>query len=155
MKSAYVYKIDKIGYLIHAEARTKSGFRIAHNPYYQVPNEKEQSELVPKILSALIVDDSDRVPDPKDWDLYYAEVVQNLNLKNMNVLVKKGVKLCSIHLDRGSLTIIPYEQKAILKNGFEPLKQDKFTVSATANNEDVLMIVRAAFDKCLSTNKRE
>ena len=149
MKSASIYKVPKKGYLLHAQSCSKSGFEIASDPFTHVPdNHNDSAVLVAAIKSSLVKDESERVPDPKDWGLFERELLQKMGLKSYSVLHKKNVKYCYIKMENGVITFIPTDHAEKPSQGFMHKNEEKVLVPYDASSEEIFNCIELAFSKC-------
>ena len=149
MKSASIYQLSEKSYLVHALNKAKSGFWIASDPYKHIQEELISAGfLVSEIKSSLVTEDSERVPDPKDWTLFNKEMLRKMGLKSSSVLHEKNVKYCSIRMENGMLTFTPSRHAEKLSEGFLHKNEGKVTIAYDAPDEEIFNSLGIAFSRC-------
>lgn len=149
MKSASIYKFEEKKYLIHALNKAKSGFWVASEPYVHISESNfNMPFLVSVIKASLIKEDTERVPDPKDWNLFNKEMLQKMGLKSNSALENKNVNFCSIRMENNMFTFTPSRHAKKPDKGFLHKNEEKVTISYDAPDEDVFNSLEIAFSRC-------
>ena len=150
MPSATIYKINKKGYLLHADKKTLSGFYTASSPFIQI-TEVDASiiTIVNAIKKVLSVDDSIRVSDPKNWSEFNKEFLKKMGLKSSNELYRETTFSCVIRKENDNIVFTPTEHEKKPKEGFSHKdKNEEITVPYTASNEEITHAFELALSKC-------
>lgn len=145
MSSATIYKL-KNQYLVHADRKTKSGFSIASEPYFLIPAGSEKPKvLYDAIMSALAVDESERLPDPQNWSEFKKEYLSKTKLKSLKELEKSFVKCLGISSKDGNIVITPSKRAESPDRGFLFSPDRSLMISNSVPYLEVLNTLDQAF----------
>jgi len=150
MPTAAIYKINKKGYLLHANIKAMSGFSIASEPFVQIPeSDVSVNTIADAIKASLNNDDTKRVPDPKNWGEHSKEFLRKAGLKSSKELHKQTTLLCGIEKKDGNIIFTPTKHAEKPDEGFvNKSKDETVVVPATASNQEIIEALELAFGKC-------
>lgn len=150
MASATIYKIYKKGYLIHANRKVVSGFRIASEPFIQIAeNDADINTIADAIKASLNNDDVKRVADPKNWAEFNKEYLKKTGLKSLKELYKPTTKNISIAKEKDKIIFTPTRPAEKPDEGFlHKSKYEAITISVTASNKEIVEALDVAFNRC-------
>lgn len=150
MPTATIYKINKKGYLVHADRKAVSGFRIASEPFIQLSeDDADVNAITDAIQASLNNDDAKRVPDPKNWGEFNKEYLRKTGLKSLKELHKPTTKSISISKEEDKIIFTPTQPAEKPDEGFlHKGKDEAVIVPVTASNQDIIEALELAFSKC-------
>lgn len=150
MSSAVIYRINKKGYLLHANKKAVSGFSLASDPFIRISETEASLNIIGHaIKKVLSVDDATRVPNPKNWSEFSKEFLKKAALKSSKELNKETTFCCVIRKENESIIFTPTEHEKIPGEGFShKRKEDTIIVSYTAPPEEIAQALELALSKC-------
>lgn len=150
MSSAMIYKIDKKGLLIHANAKAVSGFDVASEPFIQLSeNSTNETIVTSSIKEALKNDDNIRVPDPKDWNEFHKDFLKKAGLKSLKVLDKSTTLCCVITSGNGQIIFTPTKHSEKPDRGFSHMSiENEIVVSYLSPDSEIHEALELALKKC-------
>ncbi|MBD1363469.1 hypothetical protein IDJ77_06575 [Mucilaginibacter sp. ZT4R22] len=147
MKSATIYKIKGIGYLIHSHSKTSIGLRVASEPFINLPEGVDNDVLADAIKTALCNDDSKRIPHPKDWKQADKEFMAKTGLKSSKSLFSPKAKCLLAEETDEQIIFTPTIPAKKPDSGFLFMGEaDKVAVLSKASNQEIF----SAFELALS-----
>ncbi len=148
MSSAIIYKINKKGYLLHADRKTISGFYIASNPFIQI-TEITTNAIASAVKKVLSADDDTRVADPKNWSEFNKDFLKKTGLKSSKELHKETTFCCVIRKENESIIFTPTKHEKKPEEGFShKSKKEENAVPYTASDEEIFQAFELALSKC-------
>ena len=150
MKTASIYYRTGKDYLIFGSNLSYSGFIIASDPFINIQeNDSNIDKIVNGIKLALLVDNKERVPDPKDWSEFNKIILQKIGLKSIKELDNPNTKLVSISENKGVVTFQPTQPAKRPDKGFiYKSENEAVTTLITASNQEIGTAYGLALSRC-------
>lgn len=150
MKTGSIYKRQRGGYIIFGQRKTVSGVRIASEPFITIAeNEGDINAIANAIKASLSNDDSQRIPNPQNWNEFNKNFLKQIGLKSPKELDNPETKLVAISDDGNYITFDPMQFQAKPDKGYLNLNEEE-TVSVvnTASNDDIVAAYKLALSRC-------
>ncbi len=151
MPTAAIYKINKKGYLLHANRKAVSGFSVASEPFIQIAESDADANIITDAIKAVLNnDDSKRVPDPKNWAEHSKEFLKKAGLKSSKELNNLTTIYCGIEKKDGNIIFTPTRHAEKPDEGFVNKSKDEpdIVTPLVASNQEIMEALKLAFSKC-------
>lgn len=149
---ASIYKISKKGYLLHADRKAVSGFRLAWKPFIRISEKDFTDDVVVNAIKEVLKESSneERVPDPKNWSENSKQFLKDIGLKSLKELEAFTTKYCSIGKDNDKIVFIPTKHAEMPDKGFVNKSKGEHNViiSIDASNEEIAQALEVALNRC-------
>ena len=144
-----IFKIPGKGYLIHAERTIESGFRIAADPFIQIPEDNTDADAIANAIKEALSNDNNKIPDPKSWAAFHEEYLRKSGLKSLTELYKATTKSISVALRNGIISFTPMVLDENSREGFvHNSKFNDLVVPVTAGTYSIQFVLELALHRC-------
>jgi hypothetical protein len=150
MTTATIYLIKSKVYLLFPTVKTVSGFRVGVDPYLLIAETASSSDLTKAIKTVLNTDESQRVPDPKNWTEFDKIFLQKTGLKSLKELHKPTTKNLMVSKAENFISFSPTKAAEKPDEGFVNKSKDEpdVVVSYTASDEEIRNALELAIRRC-------
>jgi len=151
MTTAAIYDFNKKGYLLHANRKTVSGFSIASEPFILITEGNSNANAITNAIKAVLnTDNSNRVPDPKNWPEHNKEFLKKTGLKSLKELNAPTTMHCGIKKENGDIIFTPTKHAEKPDGGFLNKSKDEpnIIVPFIASDDEITRVLEVAFSKC-------
>lgn len=117
---AAIYKIWKKGYLLHADRKAVSGFKLAWDPFIYISEGDYNANVMVNAIKEVIKqsENEERVPNPKNWAENSKQFLKKTGLKTMKELDADSTKYCGIDGSNDSIIFTPTKHAELPDRGF-------------------------------------
>lgn len=145
-----IYKINKIGYLLHGSQKTKSGIVIASEPFIKAAEDGPGLVQIAEAISKHLANSIDsRLADIKDWSAYNKDFLQKIALTSSKALSTLSTKCLEVSKTDMEYLFTPTFHDPDDNLGYIGKNGDfKISVSASASIPELVETLVAGFDKC-------
>lgn len=149
---AAIYKIEKKGYLLHADRKTTTGVRLAWQPFIQISESDFAVDVIANAIKDVVneSENEERVANPKNWSENSKQFFKNMGLKSPKELYAATTRHCGIRKDNGNIVFTPTKHSERPAQGFENISKDEPDISIpyTAPDEEVTQAFELALSRC-------
>ena len=148
---AAIYKISKKGYLLHADRKAVSGFRLAWEPFIRISENDFTAYVMANAIKEVIKasENGERVPDPKNWSENSKQFLKNMGLKSSKELYAITTKHCGIDKENDNILFTPSKPAEKPDEGFLYKKKDEaIRVPDIASDEEIVSALELALSRC-------
>jgi hypothetical protein len=149
---AAIYKISEKGYLLHADRKAVSGFRLAWKPFIRISENDFTADVMANAIKEVIKESGieERAPDPKNWSENSKQFLKDTGLKSLKELNAFTTKHCGIDKDNGNIVFTPTKHAEPPDQGFVNKSKDEpnIIIPITASNEEITQAFELALSKC-------
>lgn len=149
---AAIYKINKKGYLLHADRKAVSGFRLAWEPFIRIPESDFTANTMAYAIKEVIKasENEERVPNPKNWLENGKQFLKNTGLKSLKELDATSTKYCGIGKGHNNIVFTPTKHAEAPDKGFvnKSKNEPNITVPFSASDEEIVQALELALSKC-------
>jgi hypothetical protein len=146
-----IYRIGQKGYLLHAERKSISGFRLAWKPFISISEKDFNANVIANAIKEVLIESQNtkRVADPKNWLENDKQFLIESGLKTLKELNSIATKHCGIDKENSNIIFTPTKQAEKPDEGFlHKGKEDAVSISETASNDEIIEALNLAFSKC-------
>lgn len=149
---ATIYKIEKKGYILHADRKAVSGFRLAWEPFIRISDNDFSPDIVTNSIKEVIIasEKEERVANPKNWSENSKQFLKNTGIKSLKELYAITTKHCGIDKKDDNIIFISTKHAEPPDQGFVNKSKDEpnIIVPYTASNEEIFQALVLALSKC-------
>ncbi len=150
MKKASIYKRQSKGYILFGFGKTVSGFTIATEPFINISEvEANPNAIVNAIKKSLVNDNTQRLPNPKNWSEFNKSFLKRIGLKSLKELDNRETKLVAISEDGNNIIFEPMRFQDRPGKGYVNLDEDEIIkIGNSAADADIFKAYESALSKC-------
>lgn len=147
-----IYKINKRGYLLHADRKAVSGFRLAWEPFIRISESDFTANAMANAIKKVIItsENEERVPDPKNWSENSKQFFKSTGLKSLKELNAVTTKYCGIGKENDNIVFTPTKHAEPPDKGFvnKSKNETNIIVPFAASDEEITESLELALSKC-------
>jgi hypothetical protein len=149
---AAVYKINKKGYLLHADRKTTTGLRLAWQPFIEIQENEFAVGTIANAIKEVIKESEyeERVANPKNWSENSKQFFKKIGVKSSKELYAATTKHCGISKESSNLIFTPTKHAEPPDQGFvnKSKGEPNIIVPYTASDEEIFRAFELALSKC-------
>lgn len=149
---AAVYKVEKKGYILHADRKTTTGLRLAWEPFVRISESDfivaTMADAIKEVVKAS--ENEERVANPKNWSENSKQFFKKIGLKSSKELYAATTKHCGIRKENNNIVFTPTKHTEPPYQGFENISKDEpnITVPYASSDEEIFQALELALSKC-------
>lgn len=149
---AAIYKIEKRGYVLHADKKTTTGLRLAWEPFIRIPESNFAFDKIADAIKEVIKEseNEERVATPKNWSENSKQFFKNMGLKSPKELYAATTRHCGIREEDNTIIFTPTKHAEPPDRGFvnKSKSEPNIIVPYASSDAEIVQALELALSKC-------